>query len=149
MSESASILELGCGRGSLLHGLRKTGWAGSYCGVDMSKQAIHDARKCADQRSSWIISNFESFRSPFMWDIIAMIESIYYVKLREIPIFLNGVMGMLTESGVVLIRFHDFNKHQKYVEAVQGFYTDTKRVSPNLLCVGRSMREPVTEPQPR
>jgi hypothetical protein len=38
---------------------------GFYCGVGISTQAMNDGHKSADQRSSWIVSGIESFRSPF------------------------------------------------------------------------------------
>ena len=83
--QTGDLLDLGCGRGSLVRALRRTGWKGHYCGVDISARAIKDALKSGDQRSSWEVSDFESFRSPFQWNTIAMIESIYYLRLEALP----------------------------------------------------------------
>jgi predicted TPR repeat methyltransferase len=138
LAEFSSVLELGCGRGSLLRGLRQAGWTGSYCGVDISKRAINAAQRLGDQRSAWVVSDFESFRSPFRWDIVVMIESIYYAKLGDLQGLLNRVMVTVSESGFLLIRLHDFDKHREYVETVQAFSKDVKRLSPNLLCVDHS-----------
>ena len=140
VTNSASILELGCGRGCLLSALRREGWMGSYCGVDISQRAIHDARAMLDQRSSWIASDFESFSSPFKWDVIAMIESICYLKLTDVPAFLDRAFGMLTDSGIIVIRLHDFDKYSKYIEIIEGLFAASKRVSPNVLCVTRDSR---------
>ncbi|MGA8764172.1 MAG: class I SAM-dependent methyltransferase, partial [Candidatus Sulfotelmatobacter sp.] len=94
---NGSLLELGCGRGSLIRALRQNAWMGDYCGVDISKQAIGDARKFADHRISWVVSDLESFRSALQWDAVAMIESIYYIGLEELRPVLNRIMGTLRE----------------------------------------------------
>jgi len=33
-----SVLDLGCGRGSLLRGLRSKGWTGKFCGVEIDSR---------------------------------------------------------------------------------------------------------------
>jgi cyclopropane fatty-acyl-phospholipid synthase-like methyltransferase len=135
LPENASILELGCGRGSLLRGLREAGWHGTYCGVDISKQAIRAASKFQDQRSSWVVSDFESFRTPFQWDVVAMIESVCYVKTEELTAFLTRIAKDVKPGGVLLIRLHDFDKHKSYIELVQRLYPHAEKVSPNLLSI--------------
>ena len=117
----ARILELGCGGGSLLKGLRQAGWQGHYCGVDISEAAIRGASRIEkDANSSWIVSDIESFDSNQRWDAIALIEAIYYVKIDEVAEVLNRAMGMLNAGGYLLLRIHDFSKHHKYVDAIQG-----------------------------
>lgn len=44
LPELSSVLDLGCGRGSLQRALRERGWTDDYCGVDISKPGIVDAR---------------------------------------------------------------------------------------------------------
>jgi predicted TPR repeat methyltransferase len=128
----SSVLDLGCGRGSLLRALRASEWSGNYCGVDISKRAVEEARGIPDQRSSWVASDFESFRSPFHWDLIAMVESLYYVKLDELPSFLNRMMAMLSENGILLFRLHEFEKHREYIEGAMRLYPQLERVGGNL-----------------
>jgi predicted TPR repeat methyltransferase len=135
LPELSSLLDLGCGRGSLLRALRGRGWTGNYCGVDISKPAVVDARKHPDHRSSWVVSDFESFRSPFHWDLIAMVDSIYYLELGELPAFLGRTMGMLNQSGVLLLRVHDLGKHREYVEAASALYPGMEKVDNNLFCI--------------
>jgi hypothetical protein len=108
---------------------------GQYCGVDVSQQAIRDANKFADQRSSWVVSDIESFHSLFKWNAVAMIESIYYIGLNQLPQVLKSVMEMVGESGIFLVRFHDFKKHQAYIEMIQRLYPSAERVESNLLCI--------------
>jgi cyclopropane fatty-acyl-phospholipid synthase-like methyltransferase len=135
LSEQASILDLGCGRGSLLRALRESGWKGAYCGVDISRQAIGDARKLADPNSTWAISDFESFRSPVKWDIITMVESIYYVPLDGIPGFLLGLMRMLSNKGRVLFRLHDLEKYREYVDLIYRLYPTAEKVADNVFYI--------------
>jgi predicted TPR repeat methyltransferase len=140
LSKISTIVDLGCGRGSLLKALREKGWPGNYCGVDISKRAIDDGRKIGDQRSSWAVSDFESFRSPFRWDIVAMVESLCYVKLGELPEFLSRTIGMLNPEGTLVFRLHDLEKHREYVEAVLDLYPSTEKVARNLFCISGSSR---------
>ncbi len=146
LEQRAELLELGCGRGSLVRALRKTGWNGHYCGVDISENAIKDARTFGDQRSSWVVSDFESFQSPFQWNTIAMIESIYYLKLSAVPALLDRLAKMLTENGTLLLRLHDVKEHYEYVETVRQLFAGSKWLSGNLLCLVGGSAETV-EPQ--
>jgi SAM-dependent methyltransferase len=139
LSTNRELLELGCGRGSLLSGLRQTGWTGHYCGVDISERAINEGRALQDQRSSWVVSDFESFRSPFDWDAIALIESLYYVRLEFVPAFVLRLSQMLTTDGLLLIRLHDMQKHSLYVQAVRKQLPMTECVGTNLLASVRSV----------
>jgi 2-polyprenyl-3-methyl-5-hydroxy-6-metoxy-1,4-benzoquinol methylase len=137
LSTVSTILDLGCGRGSLLRALREKGWAGNYCGVDISKPPIDDARKIGDQRSSWVVSDFESFRSPFRWDVIAAVESIYYVRVHELPMFLKRIVLMLNPEGTFVIRIHDRVKHMEFVEELLRLYPQTESDG-SLFCISGS-----------
>jgi cyclopropane fatty-acyl-phospholipid synthase-like methyltransferase len=128
----SSLLDLGCGRGSLLRALRTKGWTGCYCGVDISRKAISEAIGMQDQRSSWIVSDFESFRSPFKWDIVAMVESICYINLSYLPIFLENVLNMLNPSGMLLFRLHDIEKYREYIYGISAAYPQAKQIDKNL-----------------
>lgn len=134
LSPISTVLDLGCGRGSLLRALREKGWVGNYCGVDISKSPIDDARKLGDQRSSWVVSDFESFRSPFRWDVIAAVESIYYLKIQEFPLFLERTVQLLNPEGTFMIRIHDREKHREYVDELFRLYPKAES-DENLFCV--------------
>jgi len=149
LSAISSVLDLGCGRGSLLRALRSAAWTGSYCGVDISRKAVDEARGILDQRSSWVVSDFESFRSPFRWDLIAMTESLYYLKLDEVPPFLNRMMTMLDENGILLFRVHDSERHHEYIETATRLYPHLDRVGENLYCISnRALQSNLEEEEP-
>jgi predicted TPR repeat methyltransferase len=143
MAALTSILDLGCGRGSLLRALRTQGWLGNYCGVDISKRAVNDAWKIGDQRSSWVVSDFESFRSPFSWDAITMVESLCYIKHNQLSAFLQDKIGMLKEQGFFLFRLHDLTKYPEYIDTVCRTYPQTERVGEHLFRVSANA-QPLT-----
>ena len=121
LPNQARILELGCGKGSLLQALRRAGWQGQYCGVDISEVAIRGASEIEKSaNSSWIVSDIESFDSNGKWDVIAMIESVYYVKIGKVTEVLTRAMGMLNAGGYLLLRIHDFAKHHEYIDVIRG-----------------------------
>ena len=133
--EHSSVLDLGCGRGSLLSALRAAGWTGNYCGVDISSRAISAARKVADQRSSWAVSDVESFRSSFKWDVITLIESLCYVKREEVSKVLTHLTGMLKPEGRLVIRLHDLVKYRDYIDLVYRLFPATEQVGANLFSI--------------
>jgi cyclopropane fatty-acyl-phospholipid synthase-like methyltransferase len=135
LSERECLLDLGCGRGTLLQALRKSGWPGYYCGVDISRLAIRNAQQFHDQHSSWVVSGAETFRSPFQWDAIVLIESIYYLPIRELSAIMTRLASMLRQGGFILIRLHDFEEHRDYVQVLQRLFPATERVHDKLLCV--------------
>lgn len=131
----ARILELGCGAGSLLRGLRKAGWQGHYCGVDISQRAIHEAEQFEGMGDcSWRVSDIESFVSNEKWDVIAMIESVYYVQIDTVTEVFRRIARMLNPGGYVLLRIHDFVKHCKYIDAINGMGWNVERKD-NLLLI--------------
>jgi SAM-dependent methyltransferase len=117
-----SILELGCGRGSMLRGLRSTYWNGYYVGVDISEGAITDARAMGYANSDWIASDIESFEIKGLYSAILMVESIYYLPIPRIAEVLQRALNATTENGFVLIRIHDLLKHREYVNKIRELY---------------------------
>jgi cyclopropane fatty-acyl-phospholipid synthase-like methyltransferase len=137
VADESSILELGCGRGSLVRGLREAGCMSHYCGVDISRYAIEHARAHGDHRSSWAVSDIESFRSPFQWDAIVLIESIYYVRPELMAEVFERFAEMLTEDGFILIRVHDAEQHADCLSAIREIVPGAQRIDPTLLAIYR------------
>jgi 2-polyprenyl-3-methyl-5-hydroxy-6-metoxy-1,4-benzoquinol methylase len=133
-NDCTRILELGCGQGSLLKGLRRAGWQGTYCGVDISTAGIRVASEIESRtNSSWIVSDIESFDSNLKWDVIAMIESVYYVNIEKIVDVLNRAMGRLDSGGYLLLRIHNFSKHHHYIDAIDRLSARVDHTGPALL----------------
>ncbi len=64
-----------------------------------------------------------------------MIESIYYLRLDRVPVFLNGLADVLSPDGTVLVRLHDVEEHHEYVGTFHQVFAETEWVSSNLLCL--------------
>jgi predicted TPR repeat methyltransferase len=135
LGKSASVLDLGSGRGSLLVGLRAQGWAGPFCGVEISDKAIRDAQKLGDQRSTWIISDVEGFRSNLKWDVITFVESVYYINPRRLSEVIHRFVGMLEATGCILIRLNDVEKHRAYLDMIFQSYPHTEKIGASLFCI--------------
>jgi predicted TPR repeat methyltransferase len=136
LSPRGNVLELGCGSGTLLHGLRQAGYAGHYCGVDISQSAIGKASQRGDQKSSWIVSDIESFRSPFLWDAIVMVESIYYLQLTALSSVLRRISSMRTPDGSLVVRVHDAEKHREYINELYRVLPTTRKIGDRLFSAG-------------
>ncbi|KAK4650353.1 Protein-lysine N-methyltransferase efm4 [Podospora pseudocomata] len=79
---TASILDLGCGNGSLLFSLRDDGWSGHLLGVDYSPHSISLAKSIAQSRENedlksvefkvWDVLNGDipSISPPTGWDLV-------------------------------------------------------------------------------
>ncbi|KAK4179664.1 S-adenosyl-L-methionine-dependent methyltransferase [Triangularia setosa] len=63
---TASILDLGCGNGSLLFSLRDDGWSGHLLGVDYSRQSVALAKQVAESRKNEDLKSVE-FK---VWDVL-------------------------------------------------------------------------------
>ncbi|KJK89542.1 hypothetical protein H633G_06621 [Metarhizium anisopliae BRIP 53284] len=61
---TASVLDLGCGNGSMLFALREEGWTGRALGVDYSPQSVALARQVASSRAAAAPVEFAE------WDIV-------------------------------------------------------------------------------
>jgi len=64
-------------------------------------------------------SDIESFDSDLKWDVIALADSIYYVKVEKVAQVLTRAAGMLNADGYLLLRIHDFAKHREYIEVIR------------------------------
>ncbi len=61
-----------------------------------------------------------------------MIESICYLKLTELPAFLERATGLLNKRGFLLFRLHDLEKYREYVETVCRLHPGTEKIADNL-----------------
>lgn len=135
LPQIATVLDFGCGRGSLLRVIRDQGWVGRYCGVDISQASIEDARKFGDLGDSWFVCDFESFNTTLRWDLIAMVESIYYIRLGHLPTFLKRITGMLAPNGSLLLRIHDLERHSAYVDSLSHLSPQAQKIDQSLFLI--------------
>lgn len=113
----ASCLELGCGKASLLAGLRRDGWGGRYCGIDTSLTAIQEAQKRfrGDPLSRFQRGSIEHCPQDEQWDTIVLVESLYYIPIDELGRVLDRLANLVKRGGFLLFRIHDPVKYAAYV----------------------------------
>lgn len=94
---NASVLDVGCGEGStadFLNPVQRT----KYVGVDLSKEAIHVAKKKRGPPLRFVHAAAHHFKPQHKFDVIIFSDVLYYVEyekvLRQYEAFLNpkGVM---------------------------------------------------------
>lgn len=73
----SSILEIGCGGGSLLPRLRQFGYR-NYIGIDMSEVAIAKCRQFSDRKTTFLVADAESYVPDVAVDVVILNECIYY-----------------------------------------------------------------------
>jgi 2-polyprenyl-3-methyl-5-hydroxy-6-metoxy-1,4-benzoquinol methylase len=75
---NGSILEVGCGPGILMRRLRTVGYA-SYFGVDLSKEAIEQAKVHQNENTRFQVANAETFQLSECYDVIVFNEMMFYL----------------------------------------------------------------------
>jgi SAM-dependent methyltransferase len=75
----SSILEIGCGEGTLLGRLRQIGYR-SYTGLDISEFVVQHCQKFADPKTAFIAADAESYAPPRVYDVIILNECVYYFQ---------------------------------------------------------------------
>lgn len=125
---NASLLDLGCGAGNLRAGLRSLGWDGNYTGVDISEKTLSVARRINDPKAEWFISPIETFVVEKDYDIICLVESIYYVRLKCIPELLRRCSE---RCRTIYVRIWDTQTHAPYVRELG----TCSRPSPDLFVI--------------
>ena len=121
LDSSASVADFGCGAGNLRAALRSRGWNGHYVGIDTSERAIEEAKKADDKNAEWHVSTIEDF--PILAQKVSTIcfcESIYYVKVKDVPTVLARCGQSLASEGRIVIRIAHTERHREYVALLRG-----------------------------
>jgi len=75
----ATILEVGCGQGTLHAILHQIGYR-LYVGIDVSEFAIRRAASRTDDRTRFFVAQGECFETDERFDIIVLNEVLYYFR---------------------------------------------------------------------
>ena len=119
---SAWLLDLGCGAGHLLAGLRRARWAGHYIGIDISEKAIQTARLLNDDNAEFVVSSIETFPSPSRKvNAVTFVESLYYVSECLVPSVLTRCREALLPGGQIHARMWNLAEHYAYVKQLIQF----------------------------
>lgn len=108
---AGSVLDVGCGHGRLAEILAADGWAECYVGVDVSAEAIAQARAQASPGAEFQVGDFETWRPPRTFDAIVFNESLYYAS-RPLAI-LQRYSAHLEPGGAFLLSLCRYGRHDR------------------------------------
>ena len=96
---SASVLDVGCGTGALLHMAREAGHSGRLCGLDPAAGMLRQARKRSDVE--WILGDLASVVWEREFDLVVMTGHAFqvFVDDEEIHASLAAIRSALTGDG--------------------------------------------------
>lgn len=104
LNKSASLLDIGCGRGELViyHALN----GGKATGVDFSEEAIKLAEEKASELGAvcnFQISSFEKIDEEIKYDRILSIDFIEHISVEEGKVFFKKSYNLLNPDGRLLV----------------------------------------------
>jgi ubiquinone/menaquinone biosynthesis C-methylase UbiE len=116
---AASVLDVGCGSGLLLHRARECGHTGRLCGVDPAAGMLHQARQRSD--IEWVLGDLASMEGKQAFDLVVMTGHAFqvFVEDQELRISLAVIRSVLGEHG----RFA-FETRNPLVRAWEGWTPD-------------------------
>jgi SAM-dependent methyltransferase len=96
---AASVLDVGCGTGTLLHAAREAGHTGRLCGLDPAAGMLERARKRTDVE--WVLGDLTTVGWEREFDLIVMAGHAFQVFVTddELRIALAAIRSALTEHG--------------------------------------------------
>lgn len=98
-SPNASILDMGCGEGSISDFLTP-GQRSRYVGVDISSEAIKKAKRTRGGPMKFVHSAAHEFHPRHNFDVILFSDMLYYVEFEKI---INQFHQVLNSRGIMLI----------------------------------------------
>jgi SAM-dependent methyltransferase len=96
---AASVLDVGCGTGALLHRARDAGHKGRLCGLDPAPGMVAQARKRSD--IEWVLGDLISVQWNREFDLIVMTGHAFQVFLEDddLRAALKAIRSALTDRG--------------------------------------------------
>jgi len=98
VKESDSVLDLGCGNGRLLEGLKNN----NYIGVDASAGLIAEAKKNYPQ-SKFVQADILTLKTPQQFDVIFMLSVLNHFPKKYHEEIIKKVSSMLKPAGKLLM----------------------------------------------
>ncbi len=113
------LLEVGCGDGVFLRGVRATGFSGALTGCDVSVEMIRVAREqaTAAEAITWDVSETATLPyGPCSFDVAVLCAVLHHVAPAERAVFMTQVRRTLRPGGLVCIMEHNpWNPVTQYV----------------------------------
>ncbi len=98
---AASVLDVGCGTGALLHLARGCGHSGRLCGLDPAFGMLEQARRRSD--IEWILGDLAAVNFDQEFDLVVMTGHAFqvFVEDDDLRASLAAIRSALTDSGRV------------------------------------------------
>jgi SAM-dependent methyltransferase len=111
-----AILDLGCGTGNIV---RILGPYARYRGVDISRVAIHKARRrYAGAKNEFVVADLADYEPGERFDVILLSEVIYYVDLENVVALLERYRRSLEPGGVFVMRLWHKETQKAFIDVV-------------------------------
>lgn len=96
---AASVLDVGCGTGALLHRARENGHQGRLCGIDPARGMLEQARRRPD--IDWIPGDLASVSWEREFDLVVMTGHAFQVLVEDEELLagLTTIRSALTDAG--------------------------------------------------
>lgn len=112
-----SIIDIGCGNGALLRLLPKDC---TYLGIDLSENALKQAKDMAKENSSldFVCANFDDYECSKLFDMVIFNEVLYYS--RDYKNLIARYINKLMPGGSIAISMYENKRSKKiweYIEA--------------------------------
>ena len=130
-----SVLDVGCGTGTMLHEARQLGHTGRLCGLDPAPGMLAQARKRAD--IEWVPGDLASVDWKDEFDLIVMTGHAFQVLVGddELRAGLTAIRSALTENGRFALRHWDCSR--KRVDTRGGARHPRRRTTREILVPGK------------
>src|SRR5580698_9596001 len=94
-----SVLDVGCGTGTMLHIAREAGHTGRLCGLDPAAGMLEQARKRSD--IEWVLGDLASVSFDREFDLVVMTGHALQVLVedRDLRAALAAIRSALTDDG--------------------------------------------------
>jgi SAM-dependent methyltransferase len=96
---AASVLDVGCGTGALLHRARELGHTGKLCGLDPAEGMLEQARRRSD--IDWVLGDLASVGWDQLFELVIMTGHAFQVLVSddELRNSLGAIQAALTQDG--------------------------------------------------
>ena len=113
-----NLLMLGCGRCSILEGLKHSNFAYAL-GVDISSEAIRIAGRFASDKVSFQVADMSTFEPTQTFDVILFSESLYYIPVNRQDALLNRLGKSLNARGVFVATLAQAKRYRAILERLR------------------------------